>query len=90
MHFFICLIVTITAMINYYYVIFFINICIFLLTYYDLETLFDELAFSCGWGYEVWNCDSGVMVGKKWLRTHCCSAYNSEYFTLCACSVLDS
>lgn len=36
-----------------------------MLIYYNLETLFDELPFSCGWGYEFWDCDSGVMVGKN-------------------------
>jgi hypothetical protein len=61
--------------------IFFLNIFIFLLTHCNLETLFDELAFSYGWDYEFWDFDSGVMLGKKWLRTHCCSTYNSEYFT---------
>ena len=36
-----------------------------MLAHCNLETLFDELAFSYGWGYEFWDCDSGVMVGKN-------------------------
>jgi len=36
-----------------------------LLTHYNLETLFDEFAFSYCWGYEFWDCDIGVMVGKN-------------------------
>ena len=39
----------------------------FLLTNYNLETLFDELAYSYGRGYEFWDCDSGVMVQNSLL-----------------------
>jgi len=39
------------------------------------------------WVLGLWQWGHGW---KKWLRTHCCSTYNSGYFTLCACSVLDS